>query len=189
MTALPTPGTLGTIPVVSGVPGPHVDTGLVAGPVSTPLVITVYGKPITQGSKTKNRWSGVRDDNAETLHPWRDNVRTATRAALEGRDGFGTDPVGVVIAFVFARPTTHYRTGRNAHLLRDTAPQYPSNRGSGDADKLQRACFDSLTDAGAWKDDSQVVDVHAVKVWLGSGHANFLGLAHPGAVIQVKAMP
>jgi len=59
------------------------------------------------------------------------------------------------------RPKGHYRTGRNSHLLRDSAPLYPA--GVPDLDKLCRAVLDGLTMGGAWKDDSQVINLHAVK--------------------------
>lgn len=170
----------------------------VGAPVAGALDITVHGRPITQGSKVRNRYGGVRDDNAKTLHPWRDNVRSAALEALrtgpEDEQGmaqriaypFGTDSVEVVLVFYFDRPTGHFRTGRNAHLLRDGAPRRPANRGSGDIDKLQRACFDSLTDAMVWKDDCQVVDVRAIKRYVG---AHALGLDGPGVVIHIRAVP
>lgn len=162
---------------------PAVDSGKAAAGA---LVIVVYGKPITQGSKVRNRFGGVRDDNATTLKPWRDNVRSAARAELgdDGHPGFGTAPVSVVITYRFERPTGHYGTGRNAHLVKDSAPPVPANRGSGDIDKLQRACFDSLTDAAVWRDDSQVVDVAARKRWADDDNP-------PGAdiVVTVWTMP
>jgi len=37
--------------------------------------ILIYGKPITQGSKIRTRWS-MRDSNGDTLLPWRDNVQS-----------------------------------------------------------------------------------------------------------------
>lgn len=147
--------------------------------MSGELVITVHGRPITQGSKVKTRW-GMRDDNAATLKPWRANVSAAARDTFGQRERI-TTPVEVYIDFYFDRPATHYRTGRNAHLLRDNAPTRPSNVRSGDLDKLQRSCFDALTDAGVWKDDSQVVDVRASKWFVGGA----LGLDHPGAVVRI----
>lgn len=123
--------------------------------------IIAYGKPITQGSKTRTRY-GMYDANTATLKPWRERLHHAALEALDGRpriDG----PVVVDVTFWFDRPQNHYRTGKNAHLLRDSAPAFPDNKGSGDVDKLQRACFDSLTSAGIWRDDCQVVKVNAVK--------------------------
>jgi len=154
ITSVSTPGT------AAGVAG-----GEVAAPAA-PLVITVYGTPVTQGSKTRNRYGGVRDDNASTLRPWREAVKQAALALMPGRERL-TGPVSVTATFAFDRPQGHYGTGRNAGRLRDSAPPTPANRGSGDLDKLLRAAFDSLSDAGVWRDDSQVVWCSAEKVWAG----------------------
>lgn len=148
------------------------------------LVITAYGKPITQGSKTRNRFGGVRDDNEATLKPWREAVKTAALDVMRLHDRY-TTPLRARLVFTFDRPTTHYRTGRNAHLLRDRAPRYPANVRSGDIDKLQRACFDALTDAGVWKDDALVADVRARKVW---ANEHELALDIPGVRIEISAL-
>jgi len=141
--------------------------------------IVVYGKPITQGSKIRTRWS-MRDSNGDTLIPWRDNVRAA---AVGHKDSFGEAPVDVFIKFTFARPKGHYGTGRNAGTLSRSAPPYPSSHAIGDIDKLVRACLDALTDAGVWNDDSQVVGLTAIKVFAGEVDS----LDMPGAVIDVEA--
>lgn len=146
------------------------------------LRVVAYGRPITQGSKVKTRW-GMRDDNGETLKPWREAVKTAALDATAGMDAPAfTGPVEVYIDFYFDRPQTHYRTGRNAHLLRDGAPHRPSNLRSGDVDKLQRACFDALTDAAVWKDDCLVVDVRASKWFVKS----VVGLDRPGVALTIR---
>ena len=128
------------------------------------LIITVFGRPITQGSKTNTRYGGMRDANAKTLKPWRDAVTTEAEDATRYTDTI-TAPVRVWIRFTFNRPTSHYRTGRNGHLLKDQAPLFPTAKN--DIDKLQRACFDALTDAHVWGDDGQVIDVRARKFWAG----------------------
>ena len=146
------------------------------------MIITVYGKPITQGSKIRTRWA-MRDANGATLDPWRDNVRSMAIKAVEADTGFGTDPVNVNIYFTFARPDGHFGTGRNAGTVKDSAPPFPSSHAMGDIDKLVRACLDALTDAGVWKDDSQVVLLTASKIWV--GHPKGMGIQ--GAVINVTA--
>jgi Holliday junction resolvase RusA-like endonuclease len=159
------------------------DAGVIGpAPAVPPIVIVVYGRPITQGSKTRNRYGGVRDDNAKTLKPWREAVKTAALEVMQLADRL-TGPVEIRVTFSFDRPRTHYRTGRNAHLLRDNAPLRPSNRSSGDGDKLLRACFDALTDAGVWLDDSQAVDFTGRKVWAGE-HDDALLI--PGARIEIR---
>lgn len=130
------------------------------------IAIRVHGTPIPQGSKTANSFGrGVRDANAATLKPWRDHVRTLAEDATRYHDTI-TGPVRVWVRFTFDRPASHYRTGRNAHILKDTAPRFPGHS-CGDVDKLQRAIFDALTDAKVWADDTQIVDVRARKFYAG----------------------
>lgn len=143
-----------------------------ARPADHVLILTVFGKPITQGSKTRTRF-GMRDDNAVTLKPWREAVKTAALDAMAGRvrlDG----PVVVEILATFDRPKSAPKHRR----------VWPITRSSGDADKIIRAILDALTDAGVWRDDSQVVAVTAVKV-----HVGDLGALHiPGARILVAVV-
>lgn len=141
-------------------------------PVAGRIAIRVHGTPIPQGSKRivrrgrgKTERTFLLDNNEDKLHPWRDHVRTATADACRYHDTI-TGPVRVWLHFAFQRPTSHYRTGRNAHILKDNAPTYPG-RTCGDIDKLTRAVLDALTDAEVWVDDSQVVDVRARKFYAG----------------------
>lgn len=129
------------------------------------IAIRVHGTPIPQGSKTANSFGhGVRDANAAKLKPWRETIRTAAEDQCRYHDTI-TGPVQIWLRFAFPRPQSHYRTGRNAHLLKDTAPAYPTAKN--DLDKLQRAVLDALTDAQVWVDDGLVVDVRARKFYAG----------------------
>jgi Holliday junction resolvase RusA-like endonuclease len=135
-------------------------------PVSA-LVITVYGRPAMQGSK-RHVGRGVMIESSKRTRPWRENVRNATRAEIDATGWRRLDsPVSVIVELFFDRPRSHYRTGRNAHLLRDNAPTRPANRASGDIDKMLRAIFDAVCDAGAITDDAQVIAVEAYKHWTG----------------------
>ena len=154
-----------------------------------PLIITAYGRPITQGSKVSNgARRGVRDANASTLKPWRSTMHEAVLDYMQrpGRtrlweriDG----PVRVELLFCFDRPASHYGTGSNASIVKDLAPRWPVSRGSGDIDKLARAALDSLVTGGCLLDDSQVVELFARKVWVQDGLQN--GLRIPGVRITV----
>lgn len=145
------------------------------------ITIVAHGTPITQGSKTRTQ-HGMRDDNSKTLKPWRKKVTAAAEAAMRYHDPL-QGPVSAVIVFAFARPPSHHRTGRNADLLRDAAPAMPCQLGYGDIDKLQRACLDSLADAGVFGNDAQVCDVRARKVYAGESEH---GLDQPGVRIHVR---
>ena len=138
-----------------------------------------YGHPVTQGSKTRTRW-GMRDDNGERLKPWRDTVTAAAIDAM-GDDEPITGPVRVAATFLFNRPASHYGTGRNAGKLKLNAPAYPSNRGSGDVDKLLRAVLDSLTVARVFVDDCQVVDAGPCKVFTASREGAYVIVQEMGS--------
>jgi len=123
------------------------------------IELTVIGTPAPQGSKTRTRY-GVREDNPRTK-PWRATV--AAEAALEHSGRPLVDmPVEVDALFVFPRPKSHYRTGRNAHLLKDTAPGWCATKP--DADKLARAVGDALSGV-LLRDDNLIVEWRIRKVY------------------------
>jgi Holliday junction resolvase RusA-like endonuclease len=127
------------------------------------ICFTVHGVPAPQGSK-RHVGNGVMVESSKRVKPWRQDVQAAAEEALLGSVPYLTlwdGPVAVEITFRFARPKGHYRTGRNAHILREAAPQHPNVRP--DIDKTTRAVLDALKTAGALKDDAQVTDLHAVK--------------------------
>jgi crossover junction endodeoxyribonuclease RusA len=99
------------------------------------------------------------------LQPWRDSIAWHARQAAGPARWDG--PVHVDLTFVFVRPAAHYGTGRNARVLKPSAPAFPATRGQGDVDKLARAVLDALTASGVFLDDSQVSSLAARKVWTG----------------------
>jgi Holliday junction resolvase RusA-like endonuclease len=136
-----------------------------AGPV---LDFYVVGVPSQQGSKRGYIVNGrvnITEDSKKT-RPWRDAVK---HAALDASGRHRTaplldgGPVRIVVTFVLPRPRGHYRTGRNAHLLRDAAPRWPAVKP--DADKMWRLVGDSLKDAAVYRDDAQVVQARISKVY------------------------
>ena len=142
-----------------------------------PLRLTVRGKPAPQGSKTALRGKNGRVNLVESskgVGPWREAVRAETQRS--GAPVF-TGPVTVTLEFFMRRPQSHYRSGRNAHLLKDDAPAYPCAFGRDDIDKLCRAVLDGLTAGGAWLDDAQAVQLHAAKSY-----------GPPGGDITVRAL-
>ncbi|MFD5599213.1 RusA family crossover junction endodeoxyribonuclease [Leucobacter sp. NPDC058333] len=115
------------------------------------LSFHVAGVPVPQGSKTVFNGRAV-DANAKKLRPWRRHVTATARAAMvaaglnEPLDG----PLVLAQEFVFERP----KSVKRAH---------PSVKPDGD--KLLRALCDALTDAGVWRDDSQMVQWPGRKVY------------------------
>ena len=145
--------------------------------------ITVYGKPVPQGSKQSQViYQGgkpvikngrvltvVRNAN-DDLQNWRNQVAEAVLGEYvqQPPDAGGVvpplmqGPVGLRIVFLKPRPKGHYGTGRNAGKLKESAPEWPTTRP--DTLKLARAVEDALTGV-IWQDDSQVVAHDMAKRW------------------------
>lgn len=129
--------------------------------MTMPVDFVVPGVPAPQGSK--NQFGG--EANPRTK-PWRAHITDKASEHFEEPVSF---PVVVMADFVFVRPRSHYRTGKNADLLRESAPAFPTSRLTGDLDKLQRAVGDALTGV-ALLDDSQIVQWIATKEYGPSAH-------------------
>lgn len=71
-------------------------------------------------------------------------------------------PVVIEMIFYRPRPSGHFGTGRNAGVLKDSAPPFPSTKP--DVDKLERAILDALKGV-AWSDDGQVIGAPSWKLF------------------------
>lgn len=65
--------------------------------------------------------------------------------------------------FYLPRPKAHWGTGKNAHVLKDSAPQ--KHAITPDSSKLTRITEDALTHAGVWEDDALCSPVITRKSW------------------------
>jgi Holliday junction resolvase RusA-like endonuclease len=128
--------------------------------VTGTVEFVVLGRPQPAGSKRSLGPRRIVDTNAERLRPWKDSIMAAAVEQLDGRPPL-TGPLALHVVFYVARPQGHYGTGRNAHLVKASAPRHPTVRP--DCTKLLRGLEDALTDAGVWNDDAQVVVQHASK--------------------------
>lgn len=145
--------------------------------------IIAFGLPAPQGSK-RYVGRGIMVESSQALKPWREAVKWAAldsappnvseKVILDG-------PLSVRMVFTFNRPRSHYRTGRNAELLRDNAPLFP--HGKPDLSKLIRSTEDALVDAGVIRDDCLIVECQASKVYVGEDDA----LNMPGVRIGIEA--
>ena len=135
--------------------------------------LTVYGTPAPQGSKRAfgNRVVEV----SKKVKPWRASIE---RAFLLNPWDTITEPFSIRITFMMPRPKTHYRTGKHAHELKDTAPRYHTT--TPDIDKLVRSTMDGLTQAGAIEDDKLACILHAQKLYLQD--------TSPGAIIIIEGI-
>lgn len=115
------------------------------------LMFIVQGEAIPQGSKTIAQGGGktwLRDANPK-LKAWRQSA--AQQMKQQTPEGFifaKDEPVRAVILVYLPKPKTVKR-------LKPTVKP--------DVDKLLRSIFDAITEAGAWVDDSQCVDVKISK--------------------------
>ena len=64
------------------------------------------------------------------------------------------------IVFCFSRPKSHYRTGKNANMLRNDVPIFNAHKP--DIDNLLKFVMDAMNGV-FYKDDSQIVDVDIKK--------------------------
>jgi endodeoxyribonuclease RusA len=166
-----------------------------------------HGRPIYKGRGQGREFTGkvAQVESSKKVKPWREAVKWAALRTLDcsfaleigGGDHAHMNgskdprtccdppldgPLRAEFVFSFARPKAHYRTGRNAHLLRGSAPPYPSV--IPDLSKLIRSTEDALTDAGVWADDARVVAYHQPrKVYAGGPDPD--ALAVPGALIRI----
>lgn len=122
----------------------------------------LLGDPVKQGDLKcvgKNGHHQLVHSNAAELKPWRDRVAYGGKAMRRDKAA-EHQPIDLVVTFTLARPAKHWGTGRNAAVLKTSAPQYPTSYP--DLDKLARAVGDALTKI-AYPDDAQIVDLIARK--------------------------
>jgi Holliday junction resolvase RusA-like endonuclease len=128
--------------------------------------------------------NGVMVESSAKVKPWRQDVKYAALEAVGAGWTLLDGPLVASMTFTFARPRSHYRTGRNALLLRDGAPPRPA--GTPDLSKILRSTEDALTGV-VWKDDAQVVEyLRLGKFYAGSAEPSVLDV--PGCVIQIWPM-
>lgn len=164
-----------------------------------PVRFTVPGLPAPQGSKRVVRGRLI-DANHAALRPYRAAVAAAAakavglplddpdalQGALEGHTPV-REPVAVELRFGLPRPAGHWGTGRNAGVLKPSAPAYPAVKP--DVDKLTRAVLDALTGV-VWVDDAQVVRLYTDKVYAAMPHTTVgvYAIDAPGGPLQAEAI-
>jgi crossover junction endodeoxyribonuclease RusA len=130
------------------------------------VILDIYGVPKPQGSKRAWVQGGrarMAESAGEALRTWREDVKQAALAALPADCPYA-GPVWTELSFYMPRPLSHWGTGRNAGVLKPSAPDYAPTRP--DIDKLVRATLDALKDAGVYRDDGQVVALHVAKYYV-----------------------
>ncbi len=131
----------------------------------TVLSIVIPGVAAPQGSK-RHVGRGRLVEASKRLKPWRDSVVEAIRTHRGDNPLPPIEaPVELDVTFYLPRPAA----AKNRWA--------PHKGGPGDLDKLVRAIGDALTEAQVWKDDAQVVDLHAKKRY---------AIGEPGISITVR---
>jgi Holliday junction resolvase RusA-like endonuclease len=140
------------------------------------IEFAVRGEPKGQPRPRAFAFAGrARIYDAGTAEGWKSCIAEAVRPYLPATPI--ETPVRVTIDFLMPRPKSHYRTGKNAGVLKDTAPKWFTSKP--DIDNLEKAVYDALTIVGLLKDDSLVVQ-HSVQKYYADGH--------PGAIITVVSV-
>lgn len=182
-----------TLPLFDPMPGPG-GTYTRARPVLTgwrPVLVyefDVYGDPAPQGSKRvyvdqRTGRRGVAESSEEKVKSWRSEVRMAALDRRNGDLGLLDGPLMVDAIFTFVRPAGHYGTGRNARVLKPSAPPRPAVKP--DLSKIIRSTEDALTGV-LYRDDSRITEYgRLLKVYAGEDRD---ALEAPGARIRIFAL-
>ena len=137
----------------------------------------IAGIPKPSGSKRGfvNKKTGrviITDAAGQPSKDWRYDCKKAAEAAMDGAPPLA-GALTLDVIFVMPRPKSHYRTGKNAGLIKPDAPFFCTT--TPDATKLTRGLEDSLTGI-VWKDDAQVCVQYVRKLYD----------ANPGAWVVVR---
>lgn len=151
------------------------------------ITITVFGLPAPQGSKKafRNQHTGriQMTESSAKVKPWRADVKGAALEVVSGLPGWAPldGPLVASMVFTFARPRGHFGTGRNAGIVKASAPLRPHTKP--DLSKLVRSTEDALTGL-VWADDARVVGYRRLgKHYASDSEMDVLDM--PGAVIRV----
>lgn len=120
-----------------------------------PITLIVLGDPKGQPRPKAFAFRGhARVYDPGTAENWKSQIAQAVKEA--GAVGIMLDiPLSISIHCHFRRPKSHYKAGKNAHMLRPDAPTWHTSKP--DFDNTAKAACDALTHLGVWKDDAQVV--------------------------------
>jgi len=69
-------------------------------------------------------------------------------------------PIKCTLHFFCKRPKTHYKTGKNANVLKENAPKYNTN--NKDLDNMVKFVLDALNDK-LYTDDCLIVEINCIK--------------------------
>jgi Holliday junction resolvase RusA-like endonuclease len=120
------------------------------------FVIPIAGRA---GTSAKDYRAVITDDNPKG-EKWKKIVAAAAKAVHPGPPLTG--PLQIDVTFHLTRPQGHFGTGRNAGILKASAPEHHITRP--DATKLLRCLEDALTGV-AYQDDGQIIKQIVGKIY------------------------
>lgn len=134
------------------------------------LTIIIPGAAQPAGSKRavpsrNGKFASVIDANPKASD-WKRLVALAAKQQLPAGFSLIRGPIRTLTTFFRVRPASHYGSGKNAGVLKPSAPMWPTPKP--DATKLWRGTEDALTGI-VWADDAQIVDQRQVKRYAPDG--------------------
>ena len=94
------------------------------------------------------------------VYEWRSQVQ---QAVAEAQYPTIVGPVELRLGFEMPHLTSHYLPVNSKRSVPELRDGIPPPTVAPDLDKLVRCVCDAITDAGLWRDDAQVVTLHAAK--------------------------
>lgn len=82
-----------------------------------------------------------------------------------------TKPIKCVLHFYCKRPKTHYKSGKNSDILKDTSPKYNIN--NKDLDNMVKFVLDALNDK-LYTDDSLIFEINCSKMYSENGNEGYI---------------
>jgi len=136
------------------------------------------GFPIYRGKAGHKEFTGhvAMADASKGAKDWK---RTVAMEAKRRFPRYFLGPLRVILVFALQRPKSHFGTGKNASVLKESAPRHHTQKP--DVDKLSRAVLDACTGI-VWKDDAQVCRKDVFKAWA------YPGVDEPGVNITVEEL-
>ncbi len=139
--------------------------------------ITFYAQGEPKGQprpRAFGRGKMIRVYDPGTAEGWKNQIAVAAKEHIPASPLAG--PLYVRLEFYFPRPRGHYRSGKFANTLKESAPAYQTSKP--DIDNAIKAVLDALTILRFWNDDSQVCDTRCRKLY-DDGRG-------PGCIVTIK---
>ncbi len=80
-------------------------------------------------------------------------------------------PIKCTLHFFCKRPKNHFKTGKNSHILKDSAPKYNTN--NKDLDNMVKFVLDALNDK-LYVDDCLIVEISCIKTYINTTENGYI---------------